>query len=309
MSMATRHYLVRANVCSTSKYYHKLLIDSTAALTGDHTAMRSRRWRTGDEVDCSHRRVATPILAGMIDSPRRRADRLLVERGLFDSRAKAQAAIAAGLVTANDVPVRKASEEIALEATLSATPAHPFVSRGGVKLAAALDHFGFDVSGKVCLDVGASTGGFVQVLVERGARKVYAVDVGRGQLHESLRTQPAITVLEETDIREIVPELIDPSPEVITVDVSFVSLKLVLPAALALAAAPSRLVALVKPQFEVGRARLKKGIVRDGAAHKAVCDDIAEFVASLGWRVVGVVPSPIAGGDGNLEFLLGAVRD
>lgn len=240
---------------------------------------------------------------------KQRVDRLLVARGMFDSRAKAQAAIAAGLVTANEVPVRKASEEIAVDAALSATPAHPFVSRGGVKLAAALDHFGFEVRGKVCLDVGSSTGGFTQVLVERGALKVHAVDVGRAQLHESLRVQPKVTVLEETDIREVAAALITPPPDLIVVDVSFVSLKHILPATLALAARPARLVVLIKPQFEVGRAGLKKGIVRDSAAHKAVCDDIAAFVASLGWRVVGVTPSPIAGGDGNLEFLLGAARD
>jgi len=240
---------------------------------------------------------------------KQRADRLLVARGLFDSRAKAQAAIAAGHVTANDVPVRKPSEEIALDAALRATPAHPFVSRGGVKLAAALDNFGFDARGKVCLDVGASTGGFTQVLLERGARKIYAVDVGRAQLHDSLRAQPKVIVLEETDIRGIDPARIDPPPDLITIDVSFVSLKLILPAALALAGTPAQLVALVKPQFEVGRARLKKGVVRDAAAHKAVCDDIAAFVVSLGWRIVGVTPSPIAGGDGNAEFLLGAARD
>lgn len=240
---------------------------------------------------------------------KQRADRLLVARGLFDSRAKAKAAITAGLVTANEVPVRKASEEIAVDAALSATPAHPFVSRGGVKLAAALDHFGFAARGKVCLDVGASTGGFTQVLVERGALKVLAVDVGHGQLHESLRMQTKVSVLEETDIRKIAPALITPPPDLIVVDVSFISLKLILPAALALAARPARLVALIKPQFELGRARLKKGIVRDGAVHKAVCDDLVAFVALLGWRVVGVTPSPVAGGDGNLEFLLGAVRD
>lgn len=240
---------------------------------------------------------------------KQRADRLLVARGLFDSRAKAQAAIAAGHVTANDVPVRKPSEEIAIDAALRATPAHPFVSRGGVKLAAALDNFGFDARGKVCLDVGASTGGFTQVLLERGARKIYAVDVGRAQLHDSLRAQPKVIVLEETDIRGIDPARIDPPPDLITIDVSFVSLKLILPAALALAGTPAQLVALVKPQFEVGRARLKKGVVRDAAAHKAVCDDIAAFVVSLGWRIVGVTPSPIAGGDGNAEFLLGAARD
>jgi len=240
---------------------------------------------------------------------KQRADRLLVARGLFDSRAKAQAAIAAGQVTANDVPVRKPSEEIAIDAALSATPAHPFVSRGGVKLTVALDYFGFDARGKICLDVGASTGGFTQVLLERGARKIYAVDVGRAQLHESLRAQPKIIVLEENDIRGIDPALIHPPPELITIDVSFVSLRLILPAALGLAATPAELVALIKPQFEVGRAKLKKGIVRDAVAHKSVCDDVAAFVASLGWRVVGVTPSPIAGGDGNAEFLLGATRD
>ncbi len=240
---------------------------------------------------------------------RQRADRLLVARGLFESRAKAQAAIEAGLVIANDAVVRKASEEIAADAVLHATPAHPFVSRGGVKLGAALDRFGFDPKGKVCLDIGASTGGFTQVLLERGAARVYAVDVGRGQLHESLRARPEVVVLEQTDIRTLSPALLDPAPDLVTIDVSFISLKLVLPAALALARTPAQLVALIKPQFEAGRAALKKGVVRDTAVHAAVCDDIAGFVASLGWRVLGIVPSPIAGGDGNAEFLLGAERD
>ena len=158
---------------------------------------------------------------------------------------------------------------------LRATPAHPYVSRGGVKLAAALDHFGFDPRGRVCLDVGASTGGFTQVLLERGARKVYAVDVGRGQLHESLRARPEVVALEETDIRTLSPARFDEPPDLVTVDVSFISLKLVLPPALALAKAPAQLVALIKPQFEAGRAALKKGVVRDPAVHAAVCDDIA----------------------------------
>jgi 23S rRNA (cytidine1920-2'-O)/16S rRNA (cytidine1409-2'-O)-methyltransferase len=240
---------------------------------------------------------------------RQRADRLLVERGLFESRAKAQAAIEAGLVIADDVVVRKASEEIPLDARISAHAPHPYVSRGGVKLAAALDRFRFDPKDRVCLDVGASTGGFTQVLLERGARRVYAVDVGRGQLHESLRTRPEVVSLEETDIRGLSPARLDAPPDLVTVDVSFISLKLVLPAALALAKAPTQLIALIKPQYEAGRAALKKGVVRDKAVHVAVCADISAFVASLGWRVVGVIPSPIAGGDGNLEFLLGAVRD
>ena len=238
---------------------------------------------------------------------RRRIDLLLVERGLFESRAKAQAAIEAGLVHAGDALVRKASEEIAVDAPLRATPAHPYVSRGGVKLAAALDHFGFDPKGKVCLDVGASTGGFTQVLLERGAKRVVAVDVGRGQLHASLHGRPEVVSLEETDIRSLSPS--HEAPDLVVIDVSFISLKLVLPAALALAKKPAHLVALIKPQFEAGRAALKKGVVRDPAVRQNVCDDVSAFVASLGWRVSGVIASPIAGGDGNVEFLLGASHD
>jgi 23S rRNA (cytidine1920-2'-O)/16S rRNA (cytidine1409-2'-O)-methyltransferase len=237
-----------------------------------------------------------------------RIDRLLVERGLFESRAKAQAAIEAGLVIADERLVHKASEEIAVDARLRASAAHPYVSRGGVKLAAALDHFGFDPKGRICLDVGASTGGFTQVLLERGSARVIAVDVGHGQLHQSLRTSPKVTSLEETDIRKLSPALLGAPPDLVTVDVSFISLKLVLPAALALAKLPAQLLALIKPQFEAGRAQLKRGIVRDEAVQAAVCDDIAAFVASLGWRVIGTIPSPIAGGDGNAEFLLGAAK-
>jgi len=244
-----------------------------------------------------------------VSAKKDRIDRLLVERGLFDSRAKAQAAIAAGLVTANAEPVRKASEEIAMDAALSATPAHPYVSRGGVKLAAALDHFGFNPKGRVCLDVGASTGGFTQVLLERRARRVYAIDVGRAQLHESLRGRPEVISFEETDIRACTPARFRETPNFVAIDVSFISLKLVLPPALKLVAHRTQVVALIKPQFEVGPAKAKKGIVRDAALHAAVCEDISAFVTGLGWRVVGIIPSPIAGGDGNAEFLLGAVRD
>jgi len=244
-----------------------------------------------------------------VSAKKDRIDRLLVERGLFNSRAKAQAAIAAGLVTANAEPVRKASEEIAVDAALSATPAHPYVSRGGVKLAAALDHFGFSPKGRVCLDVGASTGGFTQVLLERGARRVYAIDVGRGQLHESLRGRPEVISFEETDIRACTPARFRETPNFVAIDVSFISLKLVLPPALKLVAHRTQVVALIKPQFEVGPAKAKKGIVRDAALHAAVCEDISAFVTGLGWRVLGIIPSPIAGGDGNAEFLLGAVRD
>jgi len=240
---------------------------------------------------------------------RTRADRLLVERGLFESRAKAQAAIAAGLVTADNAPVAKPSDEVPADAVLRAEPAHPWVSRGGVKLAAALDHFGFDARERVCLDVGSSTGGFTDVLIARGARRVYAIDVGSGQLHARLRRRRDVVSIEETDIRKLDPARLTDPPDFITVDVSFISLKLVLPAALALARPPARLVALIKPQFEAGPGRGKKGIVRNPDVHAAVCKDVAGLVASLGWRVIGVMPSPIAGGDGNREFLLGAVHD
>jgi 23S rRNA (cytidine1920-2'-O)/16S rRNA (cytidine1409-2'-O)-methyltransferase len=239
-------------------------------------------------------------------SPRLRADRLLVERGLFESRAKAQAAIEAGLVSADGVTVRKASDAVRRDAQISASPAFPYVSRGGVKLAAALDRFGFDPKGRVCLDVGASTGGFTQVLIERGASRVFAVDVGRGQLHDSLRARTEIVSMEGTDIRSLtaLPE----TPDLIVADASFISLKLVLPPALALARRTAQLVALIKPQFEAGRDAVKRGVVRDAAVQQAVCDDIEAFVASRGWRPLGIMPSPIAGGDGNLEFLIGAER-
>jgi 23S rRNA (cytidine1920-2'-O)/16S rRNA (cytidine1409-2'-O)-methyltransferase len=240
---------------------------------------------------------------------RMRADRLLVERGLFESRAKAQAAIAAGLVTADGAPVRKPSDEIATDATLQAEAAFPWVSRGGVKLAAALDHFGFDPAGRVGLDVGASTGGFTEVLLARGARHVYAVDVGRGQLHARLRGRDDVTSLEETDIRNLPPERLPEPPQMLVVDVSFIPLRLALPPALALVRSPAWLVALIKPQFEAGRPLVKKGIVRDPQVHASVCDDVSASITQLGWAVAGVLPSPIAGGDGNREFLIGARRD
>src|SRR4051794_26287149 len=240
--------------------------------------------------------------------PRQRADRLLVERGLFESRTKAQAAIDAGLVRAGGARVRKASEEIAADADVSATPAHPYVSRGGIKLAAALDQFGFDPRGRICLDAGASTGGFTQVLHQRGARQVTAVDVGRGQLHASLRRMDGIISLEQVDIRELSPAQLGEAPDLVTVDVSFISLKLVLPAITALAKPAAQLVALIKPQFEAGPKRVKKGIVRDAGVHDVMCADISASTRALGWQIVGIIASPIEGGDGNREFLLGATR-
>jgi 23S rRNA (cytidine1920-2'-O)/16S rRNA (cytidine1409-2'-O)-methyltransferase len=239
---------------------------------------------------------------------RKRADLLLVARGLFDSRAKAQAAIAAGLVTADDRPVRKASDGIASNARLNAAPAFPWVSRGGVKLAHALDRLAVEVAGHVCLDVGASTGGFTEVLLARGARRVFAVDVGRDQLHASLRNRSYVVSIEESDIRTLDPARIAEPPDIVTVDVSFISLKLVLPAALKLAAPRAHLVALVKPQFEAPRNHIKKGFVRDPAVHAAVCADIAAFVETLGCAMIETFPSPIEGGDGNREFFIGARR-
>jgi len=240
--------------------------------------------------------------------PRLRIDRLLVERGLFDSRARAQDAIAAGLVKANGKVIAKASEEVAADAAIDATPAHPYVSRGALKLIAALDRFKIDPQDRVCLDVGASTGGFTQALLERGAAHVTAIDVGTAQLHRSLRGDPRISSLEQTDIRTLDPAQLGHAPDLVVIDVSFIPLKLVLPAALALAKPPAQLVALIKPQFEAGRAAVKKGVVRDAAVHAAVCDETERLVSSLGWHVLGVMPSPIEGGDGNVEFLLAAER-
>ncbi|MGA2815983.1 MAG: TlyA family RNA methyltransferase [Xanthobacteraceae bacterium] len=240
---------------------------------------------------------------------RQRADRLLVERGLFDSRARAQAAIAAGLVTADGVPVRKASDAISTAAAIEAAPEHPYVSRGGVKLAAALDEFALDVTGRVCLDVGASTGGFAELLVAGGARRVYAIDVGHSQLHPRLRKREEIVSMERTDIRTLDPARLSEAPDFAAVDVSFISLKLVLPAVGNLLKQRASIVALIKPQFEARRADIKKGIVRDAAVHQAVCDEIVAFVVSQGWRVGGRVPSPILGGDGNREFFIEANRD
>jgi 23S rRNA (cytidine1920-2'-O)/16S rRNA (cytidine1409-2'-O)-methyltransferase len=239
---------------------------------------------------------------------RKRADTLLVERGLFESRARARAAIEAGLVTANDKRIAKPSETIPLDAVLQAQPAHPYVSRGGVKLANALEQYPIKVEGHVCLDVGASTGGFTEVLLASGANLVFAIDVGRDQLHPSLRDHPKIVSMEQTDIRHFEGKRLPARPDIVTIDVSFISLKLVLPVALSLAAAPMQLLALIKPQFEAQGQHGKGGIIRDAAVHQQVCDDISAFAASLGCEDIKVFPSVIAGGDGNAEFFLGARR-
>jgi 23S rRNA (cytidine1920-2'-O)/16S rRNA (cytidine1409-2'-O)-methyltransferase len=237
-----------------------------------------------------------------------RADIALVERGLFESRAKAQAAIAAGRVSVNGVVVAKPAVETAAEAVLAAQPAHPYVSRGGVKLADALERYPIEIEDHVCLDVGASTGGFTEVLLANGASLVFAVDVGTSQLHPSLRGHSKIVSMEETDIRAYDGKRLPARPDVVVIDVSFISLKTVLPVALSLAAAPMSLLALIKPQFEADRKHNKKGIVRDAAVHREICDDIAAFAASLGCTDIEVFPSAITGGDGNIEFFLGARR-
>jgi 23S rRNA (cytidine1920-2'-O)/16S rRNA (cytidine1409-2'-O)-methyltransferase len=233
---------------------------------------------------------------------------LLVERGLFESRAKAQEAIAAGMVTADGTTITKPATEVSDDTALQAVPAHPWVSRGGLKLAAALDHFEIDPAGRICLDTGASTGGFTHVLLARGARRVYAVDVGRGQLHASLRGHPQVVAIEATDIRKLEPSRFETPPDLVTVDVSFIPLKLVLPAALALARTAAEAIVLIKPQYEAGPAHVKKGLVRDPAIHAQVCAEVTALAASLGWSPLGVSPSPIAGGDGNHEFLMAARR-
>ncbi|WP_414644706.1 TlyA family RNA methyltransferase [Bradyrhizobium sp.] len=245
----------------------------------------------------------------MSKSPlRKRADLLLFERGLFESRARAQAAIDAGLVTADDKPVLKSSEAIAVDAMLQAQPAHPFVSRGGVKLSGALEQYPIEIENHVCLDVGASTGGFTEVLLANGASLVFAIDVGHGQLHPSLHGHPKIVSMEQTDIRQFEGKRLPMRPDVVVIDVSFISLKAVLPVALSLAAAPMHLLALIKPQFEAPRKRSKGGIIRNAMVHQQICDDIAAFAASLGCADIQVFPSSIKGGDGNIEFFLGARR-
>ena len=242
---------------------------------------------------------------------KRRADQLLVERGLAESRAKAQALILAGTVYAGERRIAKAGDQLAADAALTVKDrGHPWVSRGGVKLAHALDHFRVEVSARIALDIGASTGGFTDVLLSRGARLVYAIDVGHGQLAWKLRHDPRVVVHERLNARlltrEQIPELVD----VITCDASFIGLAKVLPAPLALAAPGAALVALVKPQFEAGREHVGKGgVVRDPAIHTTVCEGAAEWVgAQPGWTVLGLVESPILGPEGNREFFLYARR-
>lgn len=197
---------------------------------------------------------------------------------------------------------------LAPTAVLTAQAPHPYVSRGALKLAEALDAFGFDPKDRVCLDVGASTGGFTDLLLKRGARHVVAIDVGRDQLHASLRGDARVTSLESCDIRSLTAAELPEPPTLAAIDVSFISLRLVLPAVAGLLAPAAGIAALIKPQFEAGRAALKKGIVRDEAVHQSVCADMMAVMAGLGFAVESPIPSPIEGGDGNREFLIGGRR-
>ncbi len=240
-----------------------------------------------------------------------RLDQLLVDRGLVESRTRAQALIMAGLVFSNEQRLDKAGLKVANDLALEVRGQdHPWVSRGGLKLDHALSHFNLDVAGAIALDVGASTGGFTDVLLTRGAAKVYAVDVGHGQLAWKLRNDPRVVVMEKTNARALDASLIPEPIDFICCDASFIGLTVVLPAAMALAKPGAQLVALIKPQFEVGRARVgKKGVVSDPALHTEVCERISAWMSALpGWSVLGVTESPITGPEGNKEFLIGAKK-
>jgi 23S rRNA (cytidine1920-2'-O)/16S rRNA (cytidine1409-2'-O)-methyltransferase len=238
---------------------------------------------------------------------KQRADLLLVARGLFDSRAKARAAIEAGGVSVDGRLVSKPSEMIDAASEIAASAAHPWVGRGGLKLAHALELWDVSVAGRTVIDVGASTGGFTQVCLAAGARRVFAVDVGRGQLHPSLEGDPRVVNLEATDARDLTRAQIADPAELIVSDVSFIGLAKALPAALALAAEGADLICLVKPQFEVGPAAVGKGgLVKDAGARQAALDAVVAWLEASGWSVQATAESPIAGGDGNREYLLWA---
>ena len=243
-------------------------------------------------------------------SEKKRLDVLLVERGLVETRAKAQALILAGAVFSGERKLDKAGTAYAEDTPLEVKSRdHPWVSRGGIKLAHALDHFAIDVEGFVALDIGASTGGFTDVVLQNGAARVYAVDVGHGQLAWKLRQDPRVLVLERVNARYLTAAQVPEPPDIVVCDASFIGLETVLPAALGLAKAQAQLVALIKPQFEVGPERVGKGgVVRDPALHREVCERIAAWLTGRGWEMVGIVESPIRGPEGNIEFLAYARR-
>lgn len=248
----------------------------------------------------------------MTPRKKERADALLLERGLVPSRAKAQALILAGLVFTGEARVEKPGQLLARDATLSVKgQEHPWVSRGGLKLEKGLARFSIDVQGLICLDVGASTGGFTDVLLTKGAAKVYAVDVGHGQLAWSLRQDARVAVLERTNARKLTRAEIPDPIDLVVCDASFIGLEKVLPAPLSLTAPSAKLIALIKPQFEVEKSQVgKKGVVRDPALHDAVVARISAWLGALpGWQVLGTTESPIQGPEGNREFLIAAAKD
>ncbi|MBV6632892.1 MAG: TlyA family RNA methyltransferase [Alphaproteobacteria bacterium] len=240
-------------------------------------------------------------------SPKIRADQRLVDLGLVESKSRAQAVIMAGLVFSKEQRIAKPGQMLALDTPLELRGKdHPWVSRGGLKLAHAIEAFDLDPAGVTAIDVGASTGGFTDVLLHHGADRVFAVDVGRGQLAWKLREDERVVVLEQTNARHLTEEVITTPADWVVCDASFIGLETVLPAAMALTNPKSTLVALIKPQFEVGRDQVgKKGVVRDPELHQAVCDRISDWLAAQpGWTVRGVSPSPITGPEGNVEFLI-----
>ena len=245
----------------------------------------------------------------MTKPARQRLDQLLVDRGLAESRSRAQALILAGQVFAGTRRLDKPGQQVTADLAIDLKGQdHPWVSRGGLKLAHALDHFGIDVAGLIGLDIGASTGGFTDVLLSRGAVRVYAVDVGRGQLAWKLRQDPRVILQERTNARHLGRDQIAEAPGVIVCDASFIGLRTILPASLSLAGPGTVLVALIKPQFELGPEAVGKGgIVRDPASHAEACRLVEEWLAAQpGWRVIGITESPIQGAEGNREFLIAA---
>jgi 23S rRNA (cytidine1920-2'-O)/16S rRNA (cytidine1409-2'-O)-methyltransferase len=237
--------------------------------------------------------------------PRARLDQLVVDKGLAPSRERARALILAGQVTVDGRPVTKAGTAIADDARIDlVTPDHPYVGRGGLKLAHALDTFGIDVAGREALDIGASTGGFTDVLLQRGAARVVALDVGHGQLDWKIRNDPRVLVIEHFNARHLAPTDLPSPAGFVCIDVSFISLRQIVPVLPPLLRAPADVVALVKPQFEAGRAEVNKGIVRDPVIHARVVEEVAVASAEVGLTPVASTPSPITGQKGNVEFLL-----